>query len=162
MRTALAQHCVPPSLDPAQSDGTVHATVLFDAQVVSHEALAVEMSAQHAPLVHGVPGQPAEEPPLELPEPLPLLPPDELPLAEPPDEPPLPLAEPPDELPLPPPSAPDPGFGVDELLQAIQTSVLATRSALPNDAEMDARDAMNSLQCGPQTSTPSLQRDLTR
>jgi hypothetical protein len=175
-RTALAQHSVPPSVDPAQSDGVLQAMVSFAAQLPWQEALAFAMTAQHVvPEAHAVEGQPASsiEPPLELPELLPLPPPeDEPPLLLPPpeDEPPLllppedepPLLLPPDELPFPPPSVPEPGFGVDELLQATQTSALATRSAVPNDAEMDARDAMNSLQYGQQSSTPPLQRDLTR
>jgi hypothetical protein len=160
LRTAVAQQKLP-ALDPAQSEGTVHATWSSAAHELLQVVVCVVTSAQHCvPLGHGVCGQapvlplelplllPLELPlllPLELPllpplEPPPLLLPLELPLL-PPLEPPL---LPPLELPLPddePASSPDMGAGV-ELPHAIHTNALAITAAAPTVTETDAREAM--------------------
>jgi histone-lysine N-methyltransferase MLL2 len=160
-RSATAQHSVPPSVEPAQSEGWLQAIVSAGAHVVSQLVAAVVVFAQHVPVVHGVPGQlPGGRPPLELPLLLPLLPPEELPpLLLPPEElPPLllppeelpPLLLPPEdelalpeELPLPPPEPLlPPVIGVVELLHAIHTKVLATTSAPPRTTETERREAM--------------------
>jgi len=157
---AVAQHSIPPSVEAAQSEGTVQLTTSLAGHVPSHLGAVVEIfAAQHvSPLGHGVPGQAPESTgaplllPLELPLLLPLEPPLLLPLELPPllplEPPLLPLELPlPDEVPpleLPPPS----GLvsGVEELVpQAIQTSALAATAAIPNDRDADARDAMELL-----------------
>src|SRR5580700_156768 len=126
----MAQHCVPPSVEPVQSDGPVQATLSSDAHV-PHDAVAVAVLAQQVPVEHAACGHPpsggAIDPsrsattplllPLEPPPLDPLLLPLELPLLDPlllPLE--LPLLDPlllPLELPLPlePPLLPLPPSG---------------------------------------------------
>ncbi len=149
---------MPPSVAavPGQSEEPRHWTVLSAAQVDSHAADDVAMSAQHVPVAHGVEGQaplPLLEPEL-LPVPLLLVPLDDVPLDDVPlDD--VPLEVPlllvpldvPDEVPLeePPPSVPPPPPEDELLLHAIQTIAHATRAAVPNDAETVRREAMGNL-----------------
>jgi hypothetical protein len=146
LRTAVAQHSVPPSVEPAQSAAPVHPTRSSGAHELLHEVPSVAISAQQlSPVGQAVWGHapalplllPPLEPPLLPPLEPPLLPPLELAVPPPPLlllplEPPLepPPEELPDEPPEPPPGFDEPPLGV-ELLHAIQTNVLATTAAPP-------------------------------
>jgi hypothetical protein len=168
---AVAQHSVPPSVEPAQSEGTVQAMTFSAAHVPWHAGAACEMFAQHvSPLVQGVPGQaaPASEiVPLLLPlEPAPLLlPPEELPLLElvaplllPDELAPLELPVAPLELPLLPDDAPPldepppsgdavPVAALDP--HAVQTRAPPTKAADPTKREARARNAPNAMKKPP-------------
>jgi hypothetical protein len=164
LRIAVAQH-IPASGSPAQSALPVHATTSLAGQLLLHFVVWFTRSAQQvSELGQATWGQvppPSVLPPLlppELPPAPPLLPvptPPELPLLLPPELPapiPLelpetpPLEEPPEEPPAPPPSS----EVVDELLpHAIQTSVLATTAAAPNEIFREIREIMGTtLRCG--------------
>lgn len=144
----MAQHSVPPSVEPAQSAEPVHPTTLA-AEHEPHVVPSVAISAQQvSPLGQAVWGHEVlVVPPLLLPPavplPLPLAVPLLLPLAPPlelpetlPEELPPPL-EPPELLEGGPPSWPPETLVGVELLHAIQTIVLATRAAAPTEIFRD-------------------------